>query len=98
MHDKPTGASDAERTPTAALDLRDQAIVLTHVLALYPACLRLVELVREICAGSADFAEGDRFERAARDLVGVGLLFEVGTLVQPTWAALRFNEIIAVGV
>ena len=55
MHDKPSGASDDERASTAALDLRDQAVVLTHVLALYPAYLQLGELVQEVCAGSLDF-------------------------------------------
>jgi hypothetical protein len=79
-------------------DLRDQGVVLIHVLTLHPAHLRLVELVREVTAGSADFADSDRYERAARDLVGVGLLFLGGELLLPTRAALRFNEIVASGV
>lgn len=98
MHDKPKGAEPDDRASTAALDLRDQGVVLIHVLTLHPAHLCLAELIREATAGSADFAETDRFERAARDLVGVGLLFEVGELVLPTRAALRFNEIVAAGV
>ncbi len=98
MHDKPIGAGEDERATTDVQDLRDQGIVLIHVLTLHPAHLRLVELVREVTAGSADFADADRFERGARDLVGVGLLFEVGDVLVPTRAALRFNEIVAVGV
>jgi hypothetical protein len=98
MHDKPKGAGADECPTTAALDIRDQAVVLVHVLTLHPAHLRLGELVREVTAGSADFAALDRFERAARDLVGVGLLFEVGELLVPTRAALRFNEIVTTGI
>lgn len=98
MHDKPKGAGTDECPSTAALDIRDQGVVLVHVLTLHPAHLRLAELVREITAGPADFADADRFERAARDLVGAGLLLEVGDLLLPTRAALRFNEIVAAGV
>jgi len=98
MHHKPRGASDDERAPTAALDLRDQGVVLIHVLTLHPAHLRLAEVVREVTAGSADFADADRFERAARDLVAVGLLFESAEIVLPTRAAVRFNEITEAGL
>lgn len=98
MHDKPKGASEIDRATNDALDLRNQAVVLVHVLALHPAHLRLVELVREITAGSAEFEDADRFERATQDLVGVGLLFVNGELLLPTQAALRFNEIVTTGV
>jgi hypothetical protein len=98
MHDKPKGAAEDDRATTAALDIRDQGVVLIHVLTLHPAHLRLVELVREVTAGSAEFEEADRFERAARDLVGVGLLLVSGELLLPTRAALRFNEIVTAGV
>lgn len=88
-----------ERTQSNDLkDLRDQGVVLIHVLTLHPAHLRLVELVREVTAGSADFADTDRFQRAARDLVAVGLLSLSGELLLPTRAALRFNQIVAAGV
>jgi hypothetical protein len=98
MHDKPIGAGDDDRASTAAQDLHDQGVVLIQVLTIYPTQLRLLELVREITAGSADFAEGDRVERAVRDLVGVGLLFRSDWLVLPTRAALRFNEILGEGL
>ncbi len=92
---------DCERDrshPNDLQDIRDQGVVLIHLLALHPAPLRLPELVREVAAGSTDFTAQDRFKRAARDLVGVGLLFECGELVLPTRAASRFNEILAVGI
>lgn len=87
-----------EPRSTAAQDVRDQGVVLVHVLTLHPAHLRLMELVREVTAGSADFEDADRFERAVRELVGVGLLFLNGELLLPTRAALRFNEIVTAGV
>jgi hypothetical protein len=99
MHDKPKGAGSDERAATPALqDLRDQGAVLTEILALHPTQLRLSELVQEITAGAADFAQTDAIERAVRDLVSVGLLFRNGDLVLPTRAALRFDELIEEGV
>jgi len=98
MHDKPKGAGDDERAPSATLDLRDQGVVLIHVLTLHPARLRLAELIREVTASSADFKDVDRFQRAVSDLIGVGLLFESAELVLPTRAAIRFNEITEVGL
>ena len=89
----------SDRTQSNDLkDLRDQGVVLIHVLTLHPAHLRQVELVREVIAGSVEFADSDRFERAARDLVSVGLLFVNGELLLPTRAALRFNEIVTTGI
>lgn len=100
MQDQPiSGRPDRGSSETnATQDLRDQGVVLVQVLTIYPTHLRLLELVREISAGSADFSEVDRIERAVRDLVGVGLLFRCEGLVLPTRAALRFNEILGVGV
>jgi hypothetical protein len=79
-------------------DLRDQGSVLIHVLTLYPTHLRLSELIQEVSAGVADFAQRDAIERAVRDLTGVGLLFRSDGLVLPTRAALRFNEILGEGL
>ncbi len=98
MHDKPIGAGDDGHASTAAQDLHDQGVVLIQILTIYPTHLRLLELVREIGAGSADFSERDRIERAVRDLIGVGLLFRSDGLVLPTRAALRFNEILGEGM
>ena len=77
-----------------ARTLKDQAVVLTHVLAVQPAQLIVPELVREINAGVAEFAEDDRMERAVRDLTGLGLLRCPGGIVMPTRAAVRFNELL----
>lgn len=78
-----------------AQDIKDQGVVLMHVLALHPSHLIVPDLVRELTNnGSQDFAESDNAERAIRDLDGVGLLHCPGGLVIPTRAALRFIEIL----
>lgn len=95
MLDQPKRAGADERiSPTFAEDIHDQAVVLIFVLALNPTHLTIPDLVREIASGSEDFAEGDRLERAIRDLTGTGLLCCSGGLVRPTRAALQFAEII----
>ena len=66
---------------------RGGSVVLTHVLAVQPAQLIVPELVREIDAGVAEFAEDDALERAVRDLTGLGLLRCPGGIVMPTRAA-----------
>lgn len=90
------GSSDCPSNE--AQDLRDQGSALIYVLTLYPTHLRLSELIQEVSAGAADFAQRDAIERAVRDLVGVGLLFRSDGLVLPTRAALRFNEILGAGL
>lgn len=90
--------ADENFTSTHAEDLRAQGAVLTEVLALHPAQLRLSELMREIAAGAADFEQKDAIGRAVRDLVGVGLLFRNDDLVLPTRAALRFDELLGEGM
>jgi hypothetical protein len=77
-----------------AQDLHDQGVVLIHVLSIYPTQIRLLELVRELAGGPAEFTEADRIERAVRELIGVGLLFGSDGLVLPTRAALRFNQVL----
>lgn len=92
MHHKANGARP--RRSNHAQDVRDQGIVLMHVLALHPTHLIVPDLVREITNGSEDFGEGDDVERAVRDLTGVGLLHCPGGLVVPTRAALRFIQVL----
>jgi hypothetical protein len=92
MHSKANGARP--RRSNHAQDVKDQGIVLMHVLALHPTHLIVPDLVREITNGSEDFGEGDAAERAIRDLTGVGLLNCPGGLVVPTRAALRFIQIL----
>jgi len=94
MQDQPSDAGLDSAPPTARQDLKDQAVVLTHVLAVQPAQLIVPELVREIGAGIAEFSEDDRMERAVRDLTGLGLLRCPGGIVMPTRAAVRFNELL----
>ena len=83
-------------SPNQTDDLRTQRIVLTHVLALQPSSLTVLDLVREISAGSVDFAEGDSIERAIRDLTGIGLLNCPGGLVIPSHAAVHFNALLGI--
>jgi hypothetical protein len=85
MHDQPKRPGDQ--------DQRDQRVVLTHVLALHPTNLAVPALVRELTAGSEDFAEGDAAERAIRDLTGIGLLDCRDGVVAPTRAALHFDRL-----
>jgi len=85
MHDQPKRAGDQ--------DLRDQSVVLSHVLALHPTHLRVPDLVRDLTDGSEDFAQGDAFERAIRDLTGVGLLDCSGGVVAPSRAALHCHRL-----
>lgn len=94
MHDQPSDAGIKDASPTAAEDIRDQGIVLIHILAVHPSHLIVPELVREITAGASEFAEDDRMERAVRDLTGLGLLRCPGGVVMPTRAAIRFNELL----
>lgn len=97
MRDNPKGAGDHHVPPTEAQDIRDQGIVLIHVLSRHPTLLTIPDLVREITGGSEDFAEGDALERAVRDLTGVGLLHCPNGLALPSPAALRFLKILYEG-
>lgn len=97
MQDQPSEARAHGVPPTEAQDLRDQGVVLIHVLQRHPTLLTIPDLVREITSGSEDFAEGDAMERAVRDLTGVGLLMCPSGLAAPTPAALRFLKILYEG-
>jgi hypothetical protein len=71
-----------------------EAVVLKQVLSLYPGPVTQAELVRELGYGEGDFALRDAVERAVRDLVGSGLLHRSESLVLPSRAALRFEELL----
>lgn len=79
-------------------DVRDQAVVLTFVLALNGDYLTIPDLARMLDKKPGDFKRPDAVERAVRDLTGVGLVEIDSGRVQPTAAALRFIEIIDGGV
>jgi len=90
----PRAATDPDADSTQAADDRDQAAVLAYVLALHPAQLTVLDLIREVTAGATELGESDRMERAIRDLTGAGLLHCPGGLVVPSRAALRFDELL----
>ncbi|HVY76940.1 MAG TPA: hypothetical protein VG898_00350 [Solirubrobacterales bacterium] len=63
-----------------------QRAVLALALDAHPKALTIPDLAKEI-------DKGDEAERAARDLVAIGLLEAHGLSVVPTAAALRFVEL-----
>jgi hypothetical protein len=75
-------------------DRAQESAVLQHVLALHPAATTVEELVRELDPDRDSFARRDAVERAVRDLAGAGLLHRAESLVRPTRAALRFDELL----
>ena len=97
MHGKPNGKK-VHAHPEHAQDVREQAIVLTHVLALEPDHQTILALARSLDAGPGDFKRTDAVERAVRDLTCVGLLEVASGEVVPTPASRRFLEIVESGV
>lgn len=79
---------------TSDEDRASESAVLLHVLALHPTAITLEELVRELDSEADAFAQRDAVERAVRDLTGTGLLHRSDSLVLPTRAALRFDELL----
>jgi len=73
-------------------DTATESAILQLVLALHPTAVSFEELVREL-GGDRDARERDAVKRAVRDLVGVGLLHRSESLLLPTRAALRFDEL-----
>jgi hypothetical protein len=84
---------DEIRAP-AEDDTATEAAVLRQLLALHPAQVSVGELLREVTATPEGFAERDAVERALRDLAAAGLLHRCGSLVLPSRAALRFDELL----
>lgn len=97
MHSKPNSKT-VHTHPDHAQDVREQAIVLTHVLALDPDHQTILALARALDVEPGDFKRPDAVERAVRDLTGAGLLEVASGEVHPTPAALRFLEIVESGV
>lgn len=90
---QPTDCPSDDPITPAEEDARTEAIVLRRVLALHPTHLTLPELAREVCEDPEDFAEGDALARAVRDLSVAGLLRMNGPLVEPTRAAVHFDNL-----
>lgn len=84
---------DESRT-TLAEDENVESAVLRQLLDLHPTRLTLAELIRELGGSRGGFAERDGVERAVRDLSAVGLLHRGDEFVEPTRAALRFNDLL----
>lgn len=78
MCDQPKGAREAS--------LRAQRVVLSYVLDLHPVKPSIPALVHDLVEDASD-----TYERAIRDLTGIGLLDCEGGIVAPTQAALRFD-------
>jgi elongation factor P hydroxylase len=79
---------------TAEEDRAEESAVLQHVLALHPTAITVEELAREIDPDRDSFSRRDAVERAVRDLAGAGLLHRSDSLVLPTRAALRFDQLL----
>lgn len=79
---------------TSADDVAVESAVLQHVLALHPTTLTREEIVLELGGGDDSFAVRDAVERAVRDLAACGLLHVTDSLVQPSRAALRFDQLL----
>jgi hypothetical protein len=83
-----------EPISTEEEDAATESAVLQQVLALHPTALTLTELHRALGGEEEGFATADAVERAVRDLVAAGLLHHSESLVLPTRAALRFDELL----
>jgi hypothetical protein len=75
-------------------DRAEESAVLAHVLALHPTAITIEELARELDPDRDSFSRRDAVERAVRDLTGAGLLHHTESLVLPTRAALRFDQLL----
>ena len=80
-------------SPAATQDRQNQAVVLRHVLEVFPGRLTIPDLVRELTGDSEAFSDSDAYERAVRDLTGVGLVRCPGGIIEPTRAALHFFQL-----
>jgi hypothetical protein len=78
---------------TVAEDAAMESVVLQQVLSLHPTAITQEELMRELGEDRGEDRR-DAVERAVRDLVAAGLLHRSESLVLPTRAALRFDELL----
>jgi predicted transcriptional regulator len=83
-----------ERRTNRGEDEAVESAVLHQLLDLHPARLTLDELKRQMGADRESFADRDALERAVRDLAAAGLLYRQTEFVEPTRAAVRFNELL----
>lgn len=71
-----------------------ESALLQHVLAFHPAPITFEDLCREMGTDAKSFADRDALERAVRDLCASGLLHRSDSLLLPSRAALRFDELL----
>lgn len=71
--------------------------MLAFILDAYPSQLRMSDVLRELVEDLEDYEARDRIERAARDLIGAGLLFRCEAMVLPTRAALHVDQLQKIG-
>jgi hypothetical protein len=87
--------SNRDQISTTEEDAATESAVLQQVLALHPSSLTVAELHLALGGAEEDgFAASDAIERAVRDLVAAGLLHRSESLVLPTRAALRFDQLL----
>jgi len=75
-------------------DDRTEAAIMGLILEEHPTHLTLAELTLKMVGPNADFHEADGIKRGVRDLVGTGLLHQGEDLIRPTFAALRFHDLL----
>lgn len=83
---------DEIRNPSTE-DTAIEAALLRQLLALHPAQLTLEDLIREFAGEDGGFALTDAVERALRELAAAGLVLRNGSVVLPSRAALRSDEL-----
>jgi hypothetical protein len=93
----------AEKNPTdsaacclntyAAEEAEAQRVVLSFLLDVHPARLKVFELCRALYAHPNDFKSKDAVERALRELNGAGLVHCDGGYAVPSRAALYFARL-----
>lgn len=85
---------DSDNWTTAGDDKEAEGAVMQQVLSLHPTQLTVAELVRAIAGEEVGFGERDAIERAVVELAAAGLVHRRQSLVLPTRAALRLNELL----
>lgn len=86
---------ETEELGPAERDDQLQMAVLGHLLLEYPAPFTLDEIVRELGEPfEPTFEDTDGLQRAVRDLVCAGLLYERDGSVLPTRATFRFSQLV----
>lgn len=81
----------------AAVDAREERMVLGLILELHPDQLTNAELSQALVDADDDFGAKDAVDRALQELVGAGLLRRQVESVLPTRSALHFHRLWGLG-